>query len=133
MQPSFPNAPLVRRPALNFRNSKSHLLVQPALHSSAHQFSFFPLAIFLWNQLSNSVYDCETLLSFKHCVHTLYYIVDACCICSYICSVVSFVFLLFILHRLGTQYVSNFYMLFMYPCTTCKTITKKSSDTPQSY
>ena len=65
-QISFPSAPHVRRPALNLRNSNPHHLVQPAVHSNAHQFSFFPHAISLWNQLPNSVYDFETLLSFKH-------------------------------------------------------------------
>ena len=38
----------------------------------AYQFSLFPHAISLWNQLPNSVYDCETVLSFKHCIHFLY-------------------------------------------------------------
>jgi len=62
---SFPNAPLVSRPTLHLRNSNPHLLVQPVVHSKAHQFSFFPHSISLWNQLPNSVYDCETLPSFK--------------------------------------------------------------------
>ena len=39
---SFPNAPLVSRPTLHLRNSNPHLLVQPVVHSKAHQFSFFP-------------------------------------------------------------------------------------------
>jgi len=66
----FPNAPLVRRPTLHLRNSNPHLLVQPVVHSKAHQFSFFPHSILLWNQLPNSVYDCETLPSFKFHLHS---------------------------------------------------------------
>ena len=50
----FPNAPLVRRLTLSLRNSNPHLLVQPVVHSKAHQFSFFPHSISLWNQLPNS-------------------------------------------------------------------------------
>ena len=64
----FPDAPLVLRPLLNLRNSSPHLLMQPAVHSSAHQFSFFPHTISLWNQ---SVYNCETLPSFKFCIRSL--------------------------------------------------------------
>ena len=56
----FPNAPLVSRPTLRLRNSNPHL--QPVVHSKAHQFSFFPHSISLWNQLPNSVYDCDSAL-----------------------------------------------------------------------
>ena len=91
-QISFPNVPLVRRPALNLRNSNLHLLVQPAVHSSAHQFSFFPHAISPWNQLPNSVYDCQILLSFQYCICTLYQWMLVVYVVT--CSVVSFVFLL---------------------------------------
>ena len=93
----FPNTPPVRRPALNLRNSYPHL-VQPAVCSSAHQLSFFPHAISLWNQIPNSVYDCGPLIQ---ALYTFSILVDVGCICSFI-FVISFVLLSLILYRLGT-------------------------------
>ena len=85
----FPNTPPVRRPALNLRNSYPHL-VQPAVCSSAHQLSFFPHAISLWNQIPNSVYDCGPLIQ---ALYTFSILVDVGCICSFI-FVISFVLLI---------------------------------------
>ena len=62
----FPGAPIARRNlSLNLRNNSAFLLLRPPTCSSAHQFSFFPHTIELWNSLPPSVHSCDSLSSFK--------------------------------------------------------------------
>ena len=68
----FPSSPIEKRVLpRNLRSSSSLQLQRPAVHSNAHQYSFFPHSIALWNQLPPSVQMCESLTSFKHSVSNL--------------------------------------------------------------
>jgi len=102
-QISFPmaNAPLVGRPALNLRNW-IFIFLYNQLYTQVHiSFSSFPMLSFCGIR-TNYQTLCMTvrLLSFKHCICTLYQWMLVVYVVT--CSVVSFVFLLFILYRLGT-------------------------------
>ena len=70
---SIPSAPVERRTLQrNLRNSSSLMLQRrPAVHTNAHQFSFFPHTITLWNQLPLSVQSCTSLTTFKHSLLSL--------------------------------------------------------------
>ena len=56
---TFPNAPLERRSiSSNLRSTASSLLLQrPRTHTNAYQYSFFPHAIALWNNLPPSLHS----------------------------------------------------------------------------
>ena len=139
-QISFPNAPLVRRPALNLRNSNPRLLVQPAVHSSAHQFSFFPHAIFLWSHYQTL---CMTVrLSFHS--STVYVLCTSGCLLYMQLQVLlfplSFCYVqtgyiicqqYYAIHLSLHQYMQNYYKFFFENITTmviheiCTVIKKK--------
>ena len=91
----FPGAPVVWRSlSLNLRNNSTFLLLRPVTHSNAHQFSFFPHTIDLWNSLPPPVHSCGSLYSFKRSLLQIMYNVS-------------------ILPRVQLS-VSNF--LLLYPC-----------------
>ena len=49
---NLPGAPVVRRNLpLKLKNNSTFLLLRPVTCSNAHQFSFFPHFIYLWNSL----------------------------------------------------------------------------------
>ena len=50
------------------RYSNSHQLRQPYCHTNAFQNSFFPKTISKWNSLSEEVFVCPSLASFKYAV-----------------------------------------------------------------
>ena len=49
----------------SLRNSSSFGLQRPICRTSAHQFSFFPHTIELWNRLTQDIQSCGSLTSFK--------------------------------------------------------------------
>ena len=65
----FENAPIEPRPISRLtRYSNSHQLRQPYCHTNAFQNSFFPKTISKWNSLSEEVFVCPSLASFKYAV-----------------------------------------------------------------
>ena len=68
----FPNAPLERRSIpCNLRHVHPSTLLMPSFRTNAHQFSFFPHAISIWNSLPASVHSLDTVSSFKHAISLL--------------------------------------------------------------
>ena len=71
----FPGAPVVwRNLPLNLRNNSTFLLQRPVTYSNAHQFSFFPHTIDLWNSFPPPVHSCDSLFSFKRSLLQLNYV-----------------------------------------------------------
>ena len=71
----IPGAPVVwRNLPLNLRNNSTFLLLRPVTHSNAHQFSFFPHTIDLWNSLPPPVHSCDSLYSFKRSLLQINYV-----------------------------------------------------------
>ena len=70
---SIPSARVERRSLQReLRNSSSLMLNQrSAVHTNAHQYSFFPHTISLWNQLPSAVQSCPSLNTFKHSLLSL--------------------------------------------------------------
>ena len=65
----FENALVEPRPISRLtRHSNSHQLRQPYCHTNAFQNSFFPKTISMWNSLSEEVFACPSLASFKYAV-----------------------------------------------------------------
>ena len=68
----FPNAPLERRSIpCNLRHVHPSTLLMPSFRTNAHQFSFFPHAISIWNSLPASIHSLDTVSSFKHAISLL--------------------------------------------------------------
>ena len=71
---NFPTAPVVpRNLSRSLRNTSTLALERPVTRTNAHQSSFFPHTIALWNSLPPSAQNCQSLRSFKQTVlrHTL--------------------------------------------------------------
>ena len=71
---NFPTAPVVpRNLSRSLRNTSTLAFERPVTRTNAHQSSFFPHTIALWNSLPPSAQNCQSLRSFKQTVlrHTL--------------------------------------------------------------
>ena len=69
----LPTEPIERRAmSRSLRYSSSLALHRPVCHTSAHQFSFFPHTISLWNNLPLNTQSCGSLTSFKKCLSNSY-------------------------------------------------------------
>ena len=71
---NFPTAPIVpRNLSRSLRNTSTLALERPVTRTNAHQSSFFPHTIALWNSLPPPAQNCQSLHSFKQTVlrHTL--------------------------------------------------------------